>query len=373
MRAIFGVLFPALAILASSGPAAGGGEWLYASEGNRLRRFAIDSIEGRPLVEDVLVERASLDPEAGRDINGMLCRVPNGDGRFVAGEDTGQPSPPPGWGVFAADGTQIGKLTATYRVEGAEPFGCAFDRDGRLFTTEVGNQGFGAAKGQLILWFPPYDHFPGPPGAYPDTDAASPNFCKLATDIGTAGGIAIDANGRVYVASASRLAVFRFSPPFPTSPDGAGGCGSKDPLGSPRADRVQRETFVRSQPLQGLFTYSGLAFAPNGNLYVASVLTGRIGEFDREGDLVRLVLEPPEWLPPFSTGAPQGLAVDARGTLYYADLDLVWNGLDVGPGSNGKVWRIAFDGDGKPQPPEIVREHLAFPDGLGALPGESNH
>jgi DNA-binding beta-propeller fold protein YncE len=373
VRRISGLLFPALAILASSGPATGDGEWLYASEGNRLRRFAIDSIEARPLVEDVLVEQASLDPEAGRDVNGMLCRVPNGGGRFVAGEDTGQPNPPPGWGVFAADGTQVGKLTATYRVEGAEPFGCAFDREGRLFTTEVGNQGFGAAKGQLILWFPPYDHFPGPPGAYPDTTAASANFCKIATDIGTAGGIAIDAEGRVYVASASRLAVLRFSPPFPTSPDAAGGCGSQDPLGSPRADRVRREVFVWARLLRGLLTYSGLAFAPNGNLYAASVFTGRIGEFDPEGERVRLVLDPPERLLPYSTGTPQGLAVDSRGTLYYADLDLVRTGFGVGPGPNGKVWRIAFDGDGEPQPPEIVREHLAFPDGLGVLSGGSSH
>ncbi|MFQ5667289.1 MAG: hypothetical protein ACE5I7_12775, partial [Candidatus Binatia bacterium] len=150
------------------------GELLYSPEGNRLRRFDIDTIKQPPLVEDILIERASLDPN-GRDINGQICLVPDGSGRFVAGEDTGQPRPPAGWGVFDADGTQVGKLTATYltglpdATSQPEPFGCAFDGRGRLFTTEVGNQASGPFNGQLIMWFPPYDRFPGPPGAFPDT------------------------------------------------------------------------------------------------------------------------------------------------------------------------------------------------------------
>ena len=69
--------------------------------------------------------------------------------------------------------------------------------------------GFGTPNGQLILWFPPFDRFPGPPGAYPHTDATSGNFCKLATDIGTAGAVAVDARGRLYLASSSRFAIYR--------------------------------------------------------------------------------------------------------------------------------------------------------------------
>ena len=42
--------------------------------------------------------------------------------------------------------------------------------DGRLLTTEVGDQGFGFNNGQLVLWFPPFDRFPGPLGAFPRTD-----------------------------------------------------------------------------------------------------------------------------------------------------------------------------------------------------------
>ncbi len=360
-----------VALVASSSAAA---ELLYSTEGNRLRRFEVESLDGPRLVEDILVQRASASevggsfpPGAFRDMNGMICRFPDGSGRFVNGEDTGQPNPPPGWGVFEADGTQVGKLTATYNVAQAEPFGCAFNGDGILFTTEVGNQGFGTANGQLIMWFPPYDQFPGPPGAYPNTNAPSTNFCKIATDIGTAGAVAVDPQGRVYVAASSQLSIFRFSPPFPTSPDAAGGCGSTDALGSPMADVVNRETFVAPS---GLSTFSGLAFAPNGNLYASKVFIGEISEYDLTGNLVRTILDPPESVPPIATGTPQGLAVDANGTLYYADLDLVGTLPNVGPGPNGKVRRIRFDADNNPLPPEIVRERLAFPDGVAIFPGE---
>jgi hypothetical protein len=339
---------------------------LYNTEGNRLRRYDVDTIDDPPLAEDILIERASID-QNGRDINGQICRIPDGSGRFVAGEDTGQPTPPAGWGVFEADGTQVGKLTATYFVPGAEPHGCAFNKDGNLFTGEVGEQGFATPSGQLIMWFPPFDDFPGPDGLYPNTNDVSTNFCKIAVDIGTAGAVAIDAQGRVYVAAASQLVVYRFSPPFPTGPDGAGGCGSTDGLGSPMADVVNRETIIT--PI-GISTFAGLAFAPNGNLYASSVLTGQIFEFDTDGNLVRMILDPPDKTLPIPTGAPQDLTVGADGTLYYADLNLVGTLPNVGPGPNGKVWRIRFDTSNDPLAPEMIRENLAFPDGVGLQPGD---
>jgi hypothetical protein len=341
-------------------------EVLYSPEGNRLRRFDLDTIGRPPLVEDVLIEAAGGDP-AGRDINGQVCLVPDGSGRFVAGEDTGQPSPPPGWGVFAPDGTQVGKLAATYFAGGAEPFGCAFDGSGRLFTSEVGSQASGPFNGQLIVWFPPWDRFPGPPGAYPATDERSTNFCKIATDIGTAGSVAVDGQGRVYVTSARGFAVLRFSPPFPTSPDAAGGCGLTDALGSPLATTVTREVFVT-----GAGTFTGIARAPGGHWFISSVLTGAIGEYDANGVFLRSVVAPApgENTLPLPVGHPQGLARDCRGDLYYADLDLRASEDGIGPGPNGKVRRVAFDACGVPAAPVVVKEGLAFPDGLGVLPGD---
>jgi hypothetical protein len=363
-------LLALLALAATPGVAASQ-ELLYAPEGNRLRRYDLDTLdgEGAPL-EELLFENATLDPEHGRDINGMVCALPDGSGRFVAGEDGGQPHPPAGWGVLTPDGRQVGKLTPTALAAKSEPYGCAFDAAGRLFTTEVGRKFFGGANGQLMVWFPPFERFPGAPGAYPHTDATSDGYCKLATDIGTAAGVAVDAQGRVYVAAASGLEVLRFSPPFPTSDDAEGGCGRHDVTGAPLADTVQRERFLGPLPRLGMLTYSGLAMAPNGDLYVASVLTGRIAEFDPDGRLVRLVLVPPDWLPPHPTGHPQGLAVDAHGTLYYADLDLEIDLSGIHPGPDGKLWRIRFDAAGEPLAPELVARGLAFPDGLGVLPGD---
>ncbi|HSJ98767.1 MAG TPA: hypothetical protein VLC53_16950, partial [Myxococcota bacterium] len=167
------------AALAAAGPAPAG-DWLYAAEGNRLRRIDLASVGTGAPRQEIVIERAALDPARGRDINGMVCALPDGGGRFVAGEDTGQPHPPAGWGVFAADGTQVGRLVASSAARKPDPYGCAFDAQGRLFTTEIGDPGFGpGADGQLVLWFPPYDHFPDPA----DVDAVSANACKIATDV----------------------------------------------------------------------------------------------------------------------------------------------------------------------------------------------
>jgi len=331
-------------------------ELLWVAEGNRLHRLDLADLARREVVVEAAPRPQPGGPSvrrgAARDVNGSLCLLPGGSGDFLLGEDTGQPELVPGWGVFSFAGVQRAKLTPTYREPQGEPYGCAFDAAGRLFTSSVGRVGFGRASGQLLLWFPPYE---SPSGA---------GSCKLAIDIGTAGAVAIDVEGRVYVASAGRGAIYRFSPPFPTAPDADGGCGAHDETGAPLADAVQREVFAR-----GLYTFSGLAFAPNGNLYAASVLTGEIAELDRDGALVRKILDPPGWLPPFETGNPQGIAVDSEGSLYYADLDLTWDfpGIDAGP--NGKLRRIRFDARGDPLPPEILLEGLAFPDAVAVTSG----
>jgi len=341
-------------------------EVLYFAEGNRLRRMDLHSVDEPPLMEEVLIDRADSGPR-GRDVNGINCHVPGGNGTFVMGEDSGQPNPPAGWGVFDRDGNQIGKLTATYYTEKPEPFGCAVDEDGRLLTTEVGDQ-FGDLNGQLIMWFPPFDHFPG--SDYPN-DEISTNFCKLATDLGTAASIVIDDEGRVYVASA-RLGVLRFSPPFPTGSDAAGGCGASDALGSPMADNVQREEFIVDP--DNIFSATGLARSPSGNWYVSSVFDGVIAEYDADGNFVRRLFEPAsvgDGLP-LPTGHPQALVVDSNGTLYYSDLQLAGDFPNVGPGPNGKIRRVRFGADGAPAPPEIVREGLSFPDGVAIVHADDN-
>jgi hypothetical protein len=141
-------------------PGRAAAEVVYNTEGNRLRRYDVDTIGTARLVEEVAIERAGGSDETpdggigaleGRDVNGQICFFPDASGRFVLGEDSGQPNPPAGWGVFNPGGTQIGKLTATYQVTGAEPHGCAFNSQGILFTSSVGAQGFLGESGQLMM------------------------------------------------------------------------------------------------------------------------------------------------------------------------------------------------------------------------------
>jgi hypothetical protein len=346
---------------------------LYSPEHNRLWRYDLDTISANPpLISEVLIPSAADDPVNGRDINGQICPFPDASGNFVTAEDTGQPTPPAGWGVFDSSGTQIGKLTATYFTnEGPEPHGCAFAPDGNLFTTEIGDQSFvGNSNGELIMWFPPLDEFPGMPGEYPATNDPSTNFCKIAVDIGTASGVAVDDDGNVYVAAARDFNVRKFSPPFPTAPNGGGGCGSTDALGSPMANVVNESIFVSDT--ENLGTPSSIARAPDGNWWISSNLTGRISEYDTDGHFVRRILDPPDagGPIPLKYGHPQGLAVDCRGNLYYADLALVSNGGDIGPGPNGTVRRITFDIAGNPRLPTIIADGLAYPDALGIFPGD---
>jgi len=373
LRAVLALAIPLT--ICTALPAAASEQLLYGPENNRLRRIDPDTIGNPKLLHEIHIEQAGPgepggpgSTAGGRDQNGTVCALPDGSGRYLLGEDTSQPTPPPGWGVFDSDRNQVGKLTATYLWPSAaapqgEPFGCAFNSQGILFTTEVGNQDFTGAKGQLIMWFPPYDVFPGPPGDYPNTNAASTNFCKIDIAISSASGITIDANDNVYVASSAGFTVYKYVAPFPTGPDAAGGCGRLDETGAPLADadRVNRSSFI---PATGFNSYSGLARSGRGTLYVGNVLTGQISEWSlKTGAMVRDIVAPG-----LGTGNVNGLAVAEDGTLYYADLDL--DPMTFEPGNNGKVWQVRFDSKWNPQPPLPVLTGLRFPDGLGFLPGD---
>lgn len=337
---------------------------VFSGEGNRLNAYSFGGDK------QTVLERRSLDPN-GWDINAQICfdpHAPSGVDRFIAGEDTGQPNPPAGWGYFELHGREIGtlsasrlgKLTPTYQPASSSPenYGCGFLSNGTLVTTDVGNQASGPATGQLMLWFPPFD----------STDVA---YCKLDIEIGTAGGIYVGPNDDVYVASARvEPGIWRFSPPFPTSNDAAGGCGRVDSTGAPLADRVTKELFIPSSAETP--TTSGVAPNGRGGFYVTSVINGVIAEFDANGAFVRRILEPPagESLGPvpYSTGSPFGIGVDAAGNIYFADIGLVIrpNG-SIGPGSQlGTVRRIPFDGE-EPLAPETLDSGLSFPDGIGIL------
>jgi hypothetical protein len=367
-----------VAISAGCGGSSGDPEpVLFGAEGNRLRAY---TTTGEPRSQIVIEAAAREDGSGGggstsdatlrRDVNGQICFLPSErrrSRRFVMGEDTGQPAVTPGWGVFELHGVavgdfsaeQVGRLVTTFQPPAgtADPYGCGVLSDGRIVTTDIGNNASGPATGQLTLWFGPHE-------------GEVTRFCKLDVAIGTAGGIWVDAEDRIYVASARDTSgVLRYTGPFPTSNDAAGGCGRTDVTGAPLADRVNRERFIVADA--NLPTPNSVVGTSSGEIYVSSVVNGVIAEFDATGAFVRRILQPPAGetlgFEPYSTGTPLGIAVDRLGTVYYADLGLVVRDGNIGPGPNtGSDRRIRFV-DGEPRPPETFLAGLAFPDGVGVL------
>ena len=343
-----------------------------------------------------VIPRAS---DGGLDINAQVCFFRDGSGWFVAGEDTGQPDPPAGFGIFQLQGVpgmfsanQIGKLTPTYQPQDVfqpENYGCGILSDGRILTTDVGDQYPPLpGNGQLILWFPPFDRWSEEPY---DGSTGQVAYCKLDVAIETAGGIYVDDDDNVYVASnrpsldaggnvdltaTGPGGVLVYRPPFPTGNDAADGCGLVDGTGAPLATTVDKELVIPANPLPGILTASAIARAPNGNLYVSSVFSGQIAEFALGslnaslGIAERFIVEPPPAeVPPYPThGTPFGLGVDPDdGQVYYADLGI--GAAPPGPvAGEGDVYRVPFDGLDDPLAPIKINDTgFNYPDGIAVL------
>jgi hypothetical protein len=381
-----GSVLLALAAALVAAPASAGPDVhisVFNGEGNRLNAYDAETLE-----KQTVIPAAADDADGGRDINAQICFDPahlDSDPEtphfFIAGEDTGQESGQTveggqGWGYFELHGDhvgeftweQVGKLDPTYNntADNPENYGCGYLSDGRLLTSDVGDQQpQSGANGQLIVWFPPFDR----------TDVP---YCKVDVTIPTAGQILVE-DDRVFVGAqrpdfadpvGNPGGIYLYEGDWPTSDDADGGCGRQDPNGSPLVDegRVERSVFIRAgHPF--LATPSAVVRAPAGGYYASSVFDGKISEFDADGGFVRpiLVPSPTNPVPPYDTGTPFGLGIDRNGTLYYADIGIVL-GPPPGPGNgNGHLRRITFDADGNPSDPEVIDAGLAFPDGIGIL------
>jgi len=264
--------------------------------------------------------------------------VPGSDGYFLIAEDIYQDiGARQGWEIFTADGQPVYKILEPV-TEGEkkqiEPYDCVFDKENRLFVSEVGNEDFQGGNGKLIMFYPP--------------DYST--YCVLTHTLRVSLGLALDDDGSVILAQAVPPGeVLRFSPPF-----------SKDPTECDKTP-LNQSVFINDPDLQ---TPSGIARAPNGNWYVSSVYvpTG-INEYDKDGKLVRKIVSGDD------VGNPQGVAVASDGTIYYADL-----GLETKPGElpgpaagKGTVRKVKFDAQGNPQKPEIIASGYDYPDAVSIL------
>lgn len=308
-----------------------GAERLFAPQGNQL-----DVYDTETDVATVFI------PSEQNNVNGEVCPLPDGSGKFLMGEDTNQDTGVRmGWGIFSPEGELLQKIPEPEtpgEAKQPEPYGCAFDDQDRLFVSDIGSGQFGADDGKLIVFFPPeYE-----------------TFCVLDTTIRTAGALAIDDEANVYLAeSVPPGEVLRFAPPFPAS---AEECDSVD---------VNRATFIKDKDLN---TPLGIVRQPNGNWYMSSVLLPPvIREYDAEGTYIRTILDEE------AGGNPAGLALASDGTLYYADLALEEKPPPqaYGPAEGeGTVRKITFDADGEPAPPETIGQGLDYPDSVSVLPGD---
>jgi len=414
--AVLAVAVAAVPIAMAAGPPAAAQDadatyLLFSGEGNRLNVYDVTDLSAESIPKQTLIKSGN---EGEVDFNAQVCFDPANPVHFIGGEDTDQPDPPAGWGYFELGGTRVGELTwqqqgrftPTYQptlVSQPENYGCFFRDDNSMFTTDIGDQFPGlAGTGQLILWFPPFEGR-GVLGSFGPFGTEEIDHCKIVTDIPTPGGIFVDDQDRVYITSnrpgpgfpdpTTGLdepfgAVHRYSGDWPTSGDADGGCGRTDGTGAPLVDegRITRETFITPDQLLLAVDVEALplvlqplaatpsAIWPTGNdtFYVSSVFTGVIAEFDQDGQYLRTIMQPSadEYLalPPYpSTGTPYGIVVDDRGTIFYADLG-VETGPPPGPADGaGSVRFITFDESGDPNPPTIIEDGLAFPDGVGLI------
>jgi hypothetical protein len=321
----------------------------------------------RPFVTQVVVPSQDADHD-GVNLSGQICFDPTDPQRFVAVDGTAAADGQIGWGVFELSGSSLGKLKASetarlvpsfqHSADPPTPFGCAFLPDGRLLTTDLGNQTSGAADGQLVEWFPPLDRETVP-------------SCKVAVTLAAPEGVLADGE-HVYVAESRGGGITSFlTSTLPIAARANAGCSQRDPVHALLAFGVVRSALLPNAAALGLANPAVVAHARNGDLYVSSPRTGVIAQITPAGHLVQRVLAPRTGTlgalgaRPFATGTPMGLAVAPDGAIYYADNGLERRGATIAPGVRaGTIRRIAFAG-GKPLLPEVVGSGLQAPEGVG--------
>ena len=329
---------------------------VLSTEGNNLNAYEA----GEPFDKQTVITTAADDPD-GMDINGQLCFFPDDPHRLIAGEDTGQPERTPGWGIFEVEGDRVGDLSATevgrlvpsYQDD-PDNYGCGVLSDGRVVTTDLGNKVDGPPTGQLIVWFPPFD-------------SEQVRYCKIDVTLPTPGGIVVGDDDTLYVATARPPGngIVRYTGPFPTSDDAAGGCGRTDPLGAPLADTVDRSRFIPAD--EPTLTPNARAVDADGTFYVSSAFTGTIARYGPDGAFLDTIVAPAAddelGTEPRRGGAPFGLQVADDGSVYWADLGLVIADGEVGPRDGAGTVRRYDPASGEVS--TVVDEGLDIPDGIG--------
>jgi len=315
----------------------------------------------------------------GHDSNGQNCKITQADGsvRYLMGEDNdqdldpGDPGPPPhptglyqGWGLYVPTGAAAGEWTMTDKLVPAYNFtdppndhlpdntGCAV-REGNpidpaddiLFLVDIGVGAFDVpGVGSLFAY-------------YRDAQgnfSSSSKYCVLDHNLTTAGYLAVDPDdGSVLVPESGRSSggvISRFTAPFP--PPTGSSCSYN--LGARKHDFFPNGTDPTS--------FVPISIARRGNKWVVgNVVPPTVNEYNLDGTFSRpLVTEQP-------TPGVAGIAVDAPGNVYFANLGLAPCDTILCPVDGlGTIWKLSFDPiTDSPLPPVLLQADLTYPEGMG--------
>jgi len=193
-------------------------------------------------------------------------------------------------------------------------------------------------------WFAPFD----------GTTVAS---CRIAGDLGTPLGLAVDGNGAAYLASAraATAGVWRYKGSFPKD---ASSCATTLP---PTA------TNLIPAGTQGLSAPTAVAVAqPDQALVVTSAPDDLVVAFALDAS-DSLVVQAKSQV----AVSPFGVAVSPDGSVIYTDLGLAADAKGVlSPGDRTGALLSVSTGNGTPGAPSVMDRGLDAPDGLGLyIPG----
>ena len=283
-------------------------------------------------------------------------------GRFhLPGSKIGGDIPPDTFGSGESGGS-----TKEYNSNGTFT-GCAFDRAGHLFATDLGSaQGQIPVPddGRLIEWFPPkyrtYCILFGP-----TEGGIGKHHVNGHGGLSDPGTLATDSQGNIYVPEPGHSSgspfpdsgrVLRFMhSSFPSSPRQCPG-----PSNMPTR-KVQSETFIRggSQGVQQV--PSGIAWDPSCKCWAVTSVFGNpaIAWYDTDGT-------PHFGKGPVPSGnySPFGIAVAPDGTTYFADIHVepCESGFCT-VDKKGALYRVTFN-NGFPSQPEKLGSGYSFPVGV---------
>ncbi len=310
----------------------------------------------------------------GNDSNGQVCEIRQADGsvRYLMGEDSDQGLDPgidghpsglyQGWGLYVPTGGVTGPWTITDKLVPAYNFsdppndhlpdntGCAFTKgadandpaDDILFLVDIGVGAFDVpGVGSLFAY-------------YRDANgnfSHDSKYCILDNHLTTAGYLAIDPDdASVLVPESGRSSggvISRYTTPFPP----------------PTGSSCSYNLAARKVPfIQDLTSFTPISIARRGSTWVVgNVVPPLVSEYGLDGTFSRPLVE----LQP--TPGIAGIAVDAPGNVYFANLGLAPCATVLCPVPGlGTLWKLSFDPIlDTPLPPVLVQGNLTFPEGLG--------